>query len=633
MNYLSAESLTKYYGEKILFEDLNFGLSKGDRVALIARNGAGKTTLLKILAGKDVADRGEVAIREGVRLSMLDQEPELQNGLSIQQLINIAGSGLSKIVRDYENALKEQSKNSSPETQKTYEQAYARMDEVNGWDYERKMKEILNRFRITGLGQKVDTLSGGQKKRLALALVLLDNPDFLILDEPTNHLDIEMIEWLEKYILTSNITLLMVTHDRYFLDRVCNRILELDEGEMFSYEGNYAYFLEKKAAREEVRRAEVQKAGQLMKKELEWMRRMPKARTHKSKSRIDAFYQTEQKAKSGKSDTDLKFDVQMSRMGKKVMELKKISKAYGEITIMKSFSYTFHRGERLGVIGDNGTGKSTFLNIITGIELPDSGEVITGETIVSAYYKQQGIVFDEAKRVIDVLKDIAEVVTMGNGSVVSVSQFLQFFLFDPVMQYTPVAKLSGGEKRRLYLLTVLMKNPNFLILDEPTNDLDIMTLNKLEDFLSGFKGVIILVSHDRYFLDKLADHFFIFEGNGIIDDFYGTFTEYRLKMGEKSKKEKSALQNEKKLKKLKKKPEKTQIKQKLSYKDQREFDQLEKEIEELELLKNSLEESLNSGNTDYSWLEKTSRELKETIELIDKKTMRWLELDESGLIS
>jgi ATP-binding cassette subfamily F protein uup len=633
MNYLSAESLTKYYGEKILFEDLNFGLSKGDRVALIARNGAGKTTLLKILAGKDVADRGEVAIREGVRLSMLDQEPELQNGLSIQQLINIAGSGLSKIVRDYENALKEQSKNSSPETQKTYEQAYARMDEVNGWDYERKMKEILNRFRITGLGQKVDTLSGGQKKRLALALVLLDNPDFLILDEPTNHLDIEMIEWLEKYILTSNITLLMVTHDRYFLDRVCNRILELDEGEMFSYEGNYAYFLEKKAAREEVRRAEVQKAGQLMKKELEWMRRMPKARTHKSKSRIDAFYQTEQKAKSGKSDTELKFDVQMSRMGKKVMELKKISKAYGEITIMKSFSYTFHRGERLGVIGDNGTGKSTFLNIITGIELPDSGEVITGETIVSAYYKQQGIVFDEAKRVIDVLKDIAEVVTMGNGSVVSVSQFLQFFLFDPVMQYTPVAKLSGGEKRRLYLLTVLMKNPNFLILDEPTNDLDIMTLNKLEDFLSGFRGVIILVSHDRYFLDKLADHFFIFEGNGIIDDFYGTFTEYRLKMGEKSKKEKSALQNEKKLKKLKKKPEKTQIKQKLSYKDQREFDQLEKEIEELELLKNSLEESLNSGNTDYSWLEKTSRELKETIELIDKKTMRWLELDESGLIS
>lgn len=621
MNYLSAEKLTKYYGERILFENLRLGLEKGDRVALIARNGAGKTTLLKILTGKDVAGEGKVALREGVQLSMLEQEPELPAGLSILELINEAHSGLSGIVRKYEEALKEQSTNPSREAQRAFDSAFAKMDKVNGWDYERKMKEILDRFKITGLDQKVHTLSGGQKKRLALALTLLDDPDLLILDEPTNHLDIEMIEWLEKYIISSNITLLMVTHDRYFLDRVCTRIIELSNGELFSYEGNYAYFLEKKAAREEVHRSEVQKAGQLMKKELEWMRRMPKARTHKSKSRIEAFYKTEDKAKSRRLEPDMKFDVQMSRMGKKVMELKEINKAFNEMQILKNFNYTFHRGERLGVIGDNGTGKTTFLNILMGIEPQDSGEVITGETIVIAYYRQQGIEFDETKRVIDILRDIAEVVTMGNGSVVSVAQFLQFFMFDPDMQYTPVAKLSGGEKRRLYLLTVLMQNPNFLILDEPTNDLDIMTLNRLEEFLSGFKGVLILVSHDRYFLDKLVDHFFIFEGAGEIRDFYGTFTEYRLKQGQKAKKEKSVKRKEKK-------PERPKLRQKLSYNEQREYELLEKEINELEARKKNLEKSLNSGNTDYTLLENTSRELKEVIELIDEKSMRWMELDE-----
>ncbi len=628
MNYLSVENLTKYYGEKVLFEKLNFGLAKGDRVALIAANGAGKSTLLKILAGKDIADDGNVAVRDGIRLVMLEQEPELDENLNISQLINATNSEAVAVIRKYEEALRNQSNHYSAVTQKAFEEASAGMDEVNGWDYERRMKEILERFKITQLDQQVASLSGGQRKRVALALVLLDEPDLLILDEPTNHLDIEMIEWLEKYILSSNITLLTVTHDRYFLDRVCTRIMELGDGNLYPYNGNYAYFLEKKAAREEILKTETQKAGKLLKKELEWMRRMPKARTHKSKSRIDAVYQTEEKAKGKKSNPELKFDVKMSRMGKKVMELKKINKSYGNIKILEDYSYTFHRGERLGIIGHNGTGKSSFLNVITGLELPDSGEVITGETIVYAYYKQEGIVFDEGKKVIEIIKDIAEVVAMGNGSVVSASQFLQFFMFNPVMQYTTVSKLSGGEKRRLYLLTVLMRNPNFLILDEPTNDLDIMTLNKLEEFLMAFKGVLILVSHDRYFLDKMVDHFFIFEGNGEIRDFYGSFTEYRLKEKENITRKKALVQKSKKSENLLKKQDVPKIRQKLNFKEQREYDGLEKEIEELEIKKNEMELSLNSGTFDYTALENISKELKETIELIDEKTMRWMELDE-----
>ena len=506
--------------------------------------------------------------------------------------------------------------------------ASARMDQANAWDYERKMEEILQRFRITQIDQQVSTLSGGQKKRLALALVLLVEPEILILDEPTNHLDIEMIEWLEKYIKISNITLLMVTHDRYFLDRICNRIMELGDGQLYSYNGTYAYFLEKKADREEISRTETASAGKLLKKELEWMRRMPKARTHKSKSRIDAFYKTEEKAKATKSDPNLSFDIKMSRMGKKVMELKDISKSYGDIKILEHFNYTFNRGERLGIIGRNGTGKSSFLNLLTGVEIPNAGEIITGETIVYAYYAQQGIVFDEKKRVIDILKDITEVITMANGSVVSVSQFLQFFMFTPDMQYTPVAKLSGGEKRRLYLLTVLIRNPNFLILDEPTNDLDILTLNKLEEFLAGYKGVLILVSHDRYFLDRLVDHFFIFEGNGYIKDFYGTYTEYQLKQEEKLKKEKSLLQQTKKTEKLSLKKNEPKVKLKLSFKEQREYELLEGEIDELENRKKDLEESLNSGIPDYTELNKISLEISEIIGLLDIKTQRWMDLDE-----
>ncbi len=597
-------------------------------MALIASNGAGKSTLLRILAGKDVADEGKVAIRDGVRLAMLDQEPILDGSLTIRQLIKENNSEIVSLIREYENALKAQSENFSKEAQKNFEKASAKMDEANAWDYERKMKEILQRFRVTQIDQQVSTLSGGQKKRLALALVLLVEPELLILDEPTNHLDIEMIEWLEKYIKTSNITLLMVTHDRYFLDRICNRIMELGDGQLYSYNGNYAYFLEKKADREEISRTETANAGKLLKKELEWMRRMPKARTHKSKSRIDAFYKTEEKAKSTKSDPNLSFDVKMSRMGKKVMELKGISKSYGDIKILEHFNYTFNRGERLGIIGHNGTGKSSFLNLLTGIEIPDTGEIITGETIVYAYYAQQGIVFDEEKRVIDILKDITEVITMANGSVVSVSQFLQFFMFTPDMQYTPVAKLSGGEKRRLYLLTVLIRNPNFLILDEPTNDLDILTLNKLEEFLAGYKGVLILVSHDRYFLDRLVDHFFIFEGNGNIKDFYGTYTEYHLKKEEKLKKEKILLQQIKKTEKLSLTKNEPKVKLKLSFKERREYEQLEGEIDKLEVRKKKQEESLNSGIPDYTELEKISLEISEIMSLLDKKTQRWMDLDE-----
>ena len=629
MNYLSIENLSKHFGDVVLFEKLVFGLSKGDKVALIARNGAGKSSLLKILSGRDEADEGNVVARDGIKIGFLEQHPEFNEDLSIQEVIGSGRSQLLQVIGDYEKALEKQSVNFSSDSQRNFELASAEMDKHNAWDYERRMKQILSRFNIIDLDQRVNTLSGGQKKRLALAFVLLDEPDLLLLDEPTNHLDIKMIEWLEKYLESASVTLLMVTHDRYFLDNVCNQILELTDGNLYRHYGNYTYFLEKKAEREEAQNVEIGKARKLMKQELEWMRRSPKARTTKSKSRIDSFYKTADKASSGKVNKDINLDVNMSRVGGKILELRKLNKCYGDIKIIQDFEYTFKKGERIGIVGGNGVGKSSFLNMITGKEQADSGNVAVGETIVFGYYSQQGIQFKEDQRVIDVLKDIAEVVVTGKGTKLSVSQFLQFFMFTPVMQQNYVANLSGGERRRLYLLTVLIKNPNFLILDEPTNDLDIETLNRLEEFLMNYGGCLILVSHDRYFIDRLVDHMFVFKGNGEIKDFYGNYSEYHLLEEENLRKERVKKNAEKANTTVgNDKGESASKKTKLTYKERLEYESLEKEIEDLEQEKGELENKMNSVVDDYEALQKHSARIGELIELIDNKTFRWMELDE-----
>ncbi len=627
MNYLSVEGLTKTYGERVLFEDLSFGLSKGDKFALIANNGTGKTSMLKIIASMDTADRGEVALRNGIRIGYLDQNPSFDEHLTINEMITGNNSHVLDIIAQYELALVRQTENYNDATQKEFELASSKMDEADAWDYDRKMKQILAKFQITDLDLKIELLSGGQKKRLALALVLLDNPELLILDEPTNHLDVEMIEWLEKFLMQTNITLFMVTHDRYFLDRVCNHILELHNGNLFHHKGNYSYFLLKRAEREVVYDTEISKAGKLMKKELDWMRKMPKARGTKAKSRVDAFYETEKKAKSKKPVQDLKLEVKMSRIGGKILELKKVHKSYGDLKILDGFDYTFKKGERIGIVGKNGVGKSTFLNIITQKEEADTGKINVGETIIYGYFSQQGIQLKEDKRVIEVLKDIAEVITLGDGKKLSASQFLEHFLFPPEMQYTYVSKLSGGEKRRLYLLTVLIKNPNFLILDEPTNDLDLLTLQKLEEFLEGYGGCVILVTHDRYFMDKLVDHLFIFEGDGKIKDFNGTYTEYRSSQLDR---EKEARSNEKSTTPKPAAPvvKKEKEKKKLSYNEKREYESLEGEIAKLEEEKNQLEEKLATGDQDYEALSNISNRIGEILESVDEKTMRWMELDE-----
>lgn len=628
MNYLSVDNLSKSYGEKVLFQDLSFGLKKGDKVALIANNGTGKSSLLKILSGKDVADSGTTNLRKGIKVGYLAQEPLLPEKLSIEKMLQGAVSGTLEIIRKYEKALANQTENYNTTTHKAFEEASSLMDQHNAWDHEHRMKQILSLFNITDLEQKIHSLSGGQKKRLALALVLIENPDLLILDEPTNHLDIDMIEWLEKYLIRSNITLLMVTHDRYFLDRICNNILELSDGKLFRHNGNYEYFLEKKAEREELEKTELHKARQLMKKELQWMRRMPQARATKSKARIDAFYKTKEKAGRKISDKQLQLDVKMSRVGGKILELDKVSKSYGNIRIAEEFEYIFKKGEKIGIIGKNGVGKTSFLNLLTGFEDVDSGMVIKGETIKFGYYKQEGIAVKEDKRVIDVVKEIAEVIEMADGSRLTASQFLQHFMFTPEMQFAYVSNLSGGEKRRLYLLTILIKNPNFLILDEPTNDLDLLVLNKLEEFLMGFKGCLILVSHDRYFLDKLSDHLFIFEGEGKIRDYYGLYSEYRQEEDELERKQSKEKTEEKRAALSREKEEKKKVKTKLSFKEKLEYENLEKEIGELENEKSELESRIDSGEMNYEQLGQVSSRIAELMNLIDEKTLRWMELDE-----
>ena len=628
MNYLSVENLSKSFGDLDLFEDLNFGLNKGDKTALIANNGAGKSSLLNILMDKEPADTGTVVYRDGIKIAYLEQNPVFDDSLSINELIEEGNSEIIGIIHEYEKALEKQTENFTSKTKKEFEEASAKMDKSNAWDYERRMKQILSLFNIIELNKKIGLLSGGQKKRLALAIVLLDNPDLLILDEPTNHLDINMIEWLEKYLLTSSITLFMVTHDRYFLDRVCNHILELNDGKIFHHNGNYAYYVEKSAEREEVEKTEIIKARRLLRKELEWMRRMPQARTTKSKARIDSFYETKEKASSQKIKQELKLDVKMSRVGGKILEIKNIKKAYGEIKILDNFEYIFKKGERIGIIGKNGVGKTSLLNMITGLENPDSGSIIKGETISFGYYSQKGIEFREDQRVIDILKDIAEIITLSKGNQLTASQFLQHFMFPPKMQFQTVSTLSGGERRRLYLLTILMKNPNFLILDEPTNDLDILTLNKLEDFLLNFKGCLVIVSHDRYFLDKLCDHLFLFKGDESIKDFYGNYTQYRNKEYENEKLEKKQKAIQKKIEIKEKTKNKPKEKTKLNFKEKREYESLQVEIDNLEKEKAELETILSSGSDNYEELEKASSRISVIIDLIDDKIMRWMELGE-----
>ena len=604
----------------MLFEGLNFGLNYGDKVALIANNGSGKTSMLKIIAGKDVPGSGKVTVRNGIRIGYLEQEPIFNEKYTINELLYNSNAEVVKIIREYESALEMQTNDYNDITAERFEKASINMEKANAWNFDNELKQILSKFKIVNLDAKVEMLSGGQKKRLALALLLIDAPDMLLLDEPTNHLDIEMIEWLEEFLKGQNITLLMITHDRYFLDRVCNHILELEDGKLYHHKGNYSYFLVKRDERETNFNVELSKAGRLLKKELEWIRKTPQARTTKSKARVDNFENIKTKANSKKIKQELKLEVKMSRVGGKILELKKVYKSYDDLKILSGFDYTFKNGERIGIIGENGVGKSTFLNIITQQEMPDSGKINVGETIIYGYFTQKGIQLKEDKRVIEVLKDIADVIVMSDSKKITASQLLEHFMFPSNMQYTYVSKLSGGEKRRLYLLTILMKNPNFLILDEPTNDLDLLTLNKLEEFLLDFKGCLILVSHDRYFMDKLTEHLFIFKGNGIIKDEYSSYSEYRLKVNKEQKKDKKS---------DKKKPDlKTEKVVKFSYDEKKEHKSLEKQINKLELEKKEMESFFKDSNNSYEKMHEKGKELEKLNSLLDDKLNRWMELDE-----
>lgn len=630
MNYLSAENIAKSFGDRWLFRNISFGISKGDKVALIGTNGTGKTTFLNILTGKIPADEGEVSVRKDIRVGYLDQSPAFDESLPVLEVIFSSNNPIAQVVKRYEHAIES-------DNHDELAQVMEDMDKLNAWDFEYRTKEILGRLGIHHTENAYGTLSGGQRKRVALAKVLLEEPDLLILDEPTNHLDLDTVEWLEEYLNTSNTTLLVVTHDRYFLDTVCNQMLELDHGSAYSYKGNYSYFLEKKAEREELEAATIDKARNLMRKELDWIRRQPKARGTKAKYRIDAFEELKEKASQKKFDVQMELNVRTSRLGSKIIELEKISKGFGERELIKDFEYTFRRGDRIGVVGKNGMGKSTLLNMITGELQPDKGKISTGETVQFGYYKQSDLVFNENQRVIDIVKDVAEVVQLGTGETVTVSHLLQAFLFSPSKQYDFISKLSGGERRRLQLLLILIKQPNFLILDEPTNDLDIDSLNVLEEFLLNFPGCLMIVSHDRYFLDRLVQHIFVFDGNGKISDFPGNYTELRDYQDEQEAEKKLAATNAP----SKPAPQPAVVpketapapatagKKKLSYKEQKEMEQLESEIAKMETTKAQLVENLNKGGS-HEELAKWSREIEEINESQANKEMRWLELSENA---
>lgn len=629
MNYISIDNISKAFSDKLLFENISFGIEKGEKTALVAANGTGKSTMMKILVGKEESDKGTIAYNENIRIGYLEQLPQFDPQLTIQDVISTGHTDIMNVIQRYENALLNHVDDDNISTKKELEVAISQMDSLQAWSYEQRLKQLLFTFEITDLTQKIGTLSGGQVKRLALALVLLDDPDILFLDEPTNHLDMGMIEWLEKYLTQSTKTLFMVTHDRYFLDRVCNKIFELYQGTMYTHNGNYDYYVRKSREREENKRIAAERAGQLLKYELEWMRSTPQARTGKAKARIDAFYDLKEKAKFRRDNTELQFGSDMQRLGGKILEMDRVSKSYGEMTILKDFDYIFKKGERIGIIGKNGIGKSTFLNMITGNESPDSGTIVTGQTVAYGYYTQKGIKFDERKTVLETIQDIAEVIHYGKDNVYTADKLLAHFMFPYSMHRQPVSLLSGGEKRRLYLLTVLVSNPNFLILDEPTNDLDLLTLQKLEDFLQSYKGCLIVVSHDRFFLDQTVDQLFVFEGDGKVKGFMGNYSQYHDYLEEKNKEEKKVIAAQKQETRMEK-PKATERKKKRTYKEQQEYEQLAKDIESLEMEKEEITVKMQE-QIDYQEIERLGKRLNEINDLLNEKEMRWLELDEIEL--
>lgn len=624
MSQLNINGLTKSFGDLVLFEDITFGIAQGQKIGLIAKNGSGKTTLLNIIAGKEGYDNGAVIFRNGLRVGYLEQSPVYPEGLTVLQACFQSSNATVRLIAKYEEAI-------TNDDHSKLEELLLQMDNEKAWDYEQRAKQILSELKIRDFNQKVETLSGGQLKRVALANVLIDDPELILLDEPTNHLDLEMTEWLEGYLSRSRVSLLMVTHDRYFLDRICNEIMEIDRQQVFQYKGNYSYYLEKRQERVDAVNADIERANNLLKTELEWMRRQPQARGTKAKYRVDAFYDLEKRAKQQRDNSQVNLDVKASYIGSKIFEAQHVYKRFGDIRIVEDFNYTFARYEKMGIVGNNGTGKSTFIKMLIGEEQPDSGCFDVGETVRFGYYSQEGLQFDEQMKVIDVVQDIAEYVDLGNGQKMGVSQFLNYFLFTPDRQHSYVYKLSGGEKRRLYLCTVLMCNPNFLVLDEPTNDLDIVTLNVLEEYLRNFKGCAIVVSHDRYFMDKVVDHLLVFRGDADLKDFPGNYTQYRSWKEEQDRIEKeaeTARQNQQKQTIEKTQPKPAEAKKKLTYKEQKEFEALETEIPLLESEKTELETMMSSGNLSNDELIEKSNRIARLISDIDEKTMRWLELSE-----
>ena len=623
MNYISVENLTKTYGIVTLFEDISFNINEGDKIAIVAKNGSGKTTLLNILMGKDFADSGTVIINKDIQVVLFDQEIHFESGQTITEFIMSLDSPPMQALRNYQKSL-------TSDDSEFIERAFIEMENQKAWGLENEMKQILSQLKITDLSAKMDNLSGGQIKRVALAKLLIETRvehkhTLLIMDEPTNHLDVDMVEWLEQYLSRAMVTLLLVTHDRYFLDSVCDIIWEIEDKKLYVHHGAYAQYLENKSIREENLNATIDKANNLYRKELEWMRRQPKARTTKSKSRIEAFYETEKTAKMDTRKQELELDFGMKRLGKKILELRNINKKFGDKIILDNFNYQFQRGEKLGIIGKNGVGKSTLLNIIQGLETYDSGEIEVGETIKFGYFSQKGLTYKEDQRVIDFMKDIAEYYPLANGKSISASQFLKMFLFNEQTQYTTISNLSGGERRRLYLISVLFQNPNFLIFDEPTNDLDLPTLTVLESFLSQFQGCLIIVSHDRYFMDKIVDHLLVFEGEGKIKDFIGSFTEYRDQQAQSKNTKKS--EPTKPTEEEEKQNKNTNSKRKLSFKEQKELENIEKEMPVLKEKQDEILEKLNN-ETDYNIISELSQQLEETTSQLEAHEMRWLELQE-----
>lgn len=616
--YIQAEQVSKRFADYMLFKNISFTIFKDQKVALIAKNGAGKSTLMEILAGNDSPDSGKITLTNDIKIAYLKQNPALDQGLTVLEQALKSDNPALQVIRDFEAAVKHNN-------QTEVSILTNKMEELHAWDFEVRIKQILSQLKIDQFDQKVGEMSGGQQKRLALANILVNEPDLLLLDEPTNHLDLEMIEWLENYLAKTKCTLFMVTHDRYFLDRVCNEIIEIDEDQIYSYQGNYSYYLEKRQERIEQQQASTEKAKNLLRTEQEWMRRMPQARGHKAKYRIDQYYDLKEKAGYRRKEENIDLGMSSARLGSKIIELHHISKAYNDLVLMKDFSYKFSRFEKVGIIGKNGSGKSTFLNVLTGNIQPDNGTVETGQTIQIGYYRQEGIDFKPEDKVIDTIRNIAEVIQFEDGTRMTASQLLTRFLFPPETQYSPIAKLSGGERRRLYLCTILMQNPNFLILDEPTNDLDIMTLGVLEDYLASFQGCVIIVSHDRFFMDEIVDHLFIFEGNSRIKDFPGNYSIYRESILEKEKQEKQELTD------IQPKAIPVKAKQtsgKLTFKERKELEELEAEIKRLEAEKNNLLNALNSGILSPEELMEKSRRFSELTPGLEEKEMRWLELSE-----